>query len=530
MSDELWIDGERYVSKFEYEKNADNAVYPDNVIKKVLQHKGGGMNAVSEISYINDNYGRNSTRILRNENGDQLYSQAISYLDVSDNRYPNGKTTGYIAGITDALIDGSIQTNYTYTDAGEIYTVSTNSQINERYRYDSIGRLTREDNRILNKTVVYSYDISGNLTSKVVCGFTLSDSDPTGTAVSYGYASDGLKGRLISYNGKNLSGYNAQPYSYCGTPLVYFDHKSTTSYWEMTWNGRVLKTMQKKNINGITSSESISFRYDSENIRINKIVNGSQIDYIYVGSDLAREKRGDIDITYIYGLDGVIGFEYKEADGQVSRYYYLKNIRGDVTNILDNNGNIIVKYAYDAWGNHKVLNASGVENTSDDFIGNINPIRYRGYYYDKETGLFLVTSRYYDPETARFISPDDISYLDPETIGGMNLYAYCGNDPVNRYDPTGHFWDTIFDVGFIIWGIVDVINGGWKDWKNWVALGTDLLFAVVSILSKSIFIFMNSLIAGSNVDDVFNFLRGVKEICSISSVPLVRYFISCITP
>ena len=445
VSDELWIDGERYVSKFEYEKNADNAVYPDNVIKKVSQHKGGGMNAVSEISYINDNYGRNSTRILRNENGDQLYSQAISYLDVSDNRYTNGKTTGYIAGITDALADGSIQTNYTYTDAGEIYTVSTNSQINERYRYDSIGRLTREDNRILNKTVVYSYDISGNLTSKVVCGFTLSDSDPTGTAVSYGYASDGLKGRLISYNGKNLSGYNAQPYSYYGTPLVYFDHKSTTSYWEMTWNGRVLKTMQKKNINGITSSESISFRYDSENIRINKIVNGSQIDYIYVGSDLIREKRGDIDITYIYGLDGVIGFEYKEADGQVSRYYYLKNIQGDVTNILDNNGNIIVKYAYDAWGNHKVLNASGVENTSDDFIGNINPIRYRGYYYDKETNLYYLISRYYDPEIGRFISPDHIGYalIGVTEPNGLNLYAYCLNNPVMYSDQEGTVFGSI---------------------------------------------------------------------------------------
>ena len=285
----------------------------------------------------------------------------------------------------------------------------------------------------------------------------MSDSDPTGTAVSYGYASDGLKGRLISYNGKNLSGYNAQPYSYYGTPLVYFDHKSTTSYWEMTWNGRVLKTMQKKNINGITSSESISFRYDSENIRINKIVNGSQIDYIYVGSDLIREKRGDIDITYIYGLDGVIGFEYKEADGQVSRYYYLKNIQGDVTNILDNNGNIIVKYAYDAWGNHKVLNASGVENTSDDFIGNINPIRYRGYYYDKETNLYYLISRYYDPEIGRFISPDHIGYalIGVTEPNGLNLYAYCLNNPIKYIDSTGKSVVAIL----LILGIATIIGG-----------------------------------------------------------------------
>ena len=110
-----------------------------------------------------------------------------------------------------------------------------------------------------------------------------------------------------------------------------------------------------------------------------------------------------------------IGFEYKYANGQVSRYYYRKDIRGDIINILDNNGNIVVKYVYDAWGNHKVLDAAGTENTSDDFIGNINPIRYRGYYYDRETNLYYLISRYYDPEIGRFINNDSIGYIDPES-------------------------------------------------------------------------------------------------------------------
>ena len=90
---------------------------------------------------------------------------------------------------------------------------------------------------------------------------------------------------------------------------------------------------------------------------------------------------------------------------------------------------------YDAWGNHTVADYTEFN------LGNINPIRYRSYYFDTETGLYFLQSRYYDPQTGRFISMDDISYLDPETIGGANLYAYCGNNPIMRVDPTGHDWD-----------------------------------------------------------------------------------------
>ena len=87
---------------------------------------------------------------------------------------------------------------------------------------------------------------------------------------------------------------------------------------------------------------------------------------------------------------------------------------------------------YDAWGNHTVTDYTEYN------LGNINPIRYRGYYYDTETGLYYLKSRYYDPQTGRFISMDDISYLDPETIGGANLYTYCLNNPVKYVDPSGH--------------------------------------------------------------------------------------------
>lgn len=129
----------------------------------------------------------------------------------------------------------------------------------------------------------------------------------------------------------------------------------------------------------------------------------------------------------------------------------------NVIGILDSAGATVVKYIYDAWGNHKVLNADGTENTDATFVGNINPIRYRSYYYDTETGLYYLQSRYYDPEVGRFISMDDINYLDPETIGGVNLYAYCLNNPVMYVDPSGHL----------------------PKWTAWLISGTALVGGIV---------------------------------------------------
>ena len=111
----------------------------------------------------------------------------------------------------------------------------------------------------------------------------------------------------------------------------------------------------------------------------------------------------------------------------------------------------MVRYRYDGWGNHKVMNPDGSKNESDTFIGNINPFRYRGYYYDVETGLYYLKTRYYDPEVGRFITIDDISYLAPDTINGLNLYAYCGNNPVMMVDPDGcapKWWQwLLFGIG-----------------------------------------------------------------------------------
>ena len=130
----------------------------------------------------------------------------------------------------------------------------------------------------------------------------------------------------------------------------------------------------------------------------------------------------------------------------------------------------MVKYTYDAWGNHKVLNPDGTENTSAMFIGNINPIRYRSYYFDTETGLYFLQTRYYDPQIGRFINIDDISYLESETINGLNLYAYCLNNPIMNVDLTGHSWESFWK--------------GVGDWfsDNWVKLVVGIGVVVVGAL------------------------------------------------
>ena len=153
-------------------------------------------------------------------------------------------------------------------------------------------------------------------------------------------------------------------------------------------------------------------------------------------------------------LEKLIYFTYNGT-----RYFYVFNAQNDITHLVDDTGNIVASYIYDAWGNHQVLDASGIENTSADFIGNINPYRYRGYLYDTDSGLYYCNARYYSPELCRWISPDSIEYLDSNTIGGLNLYCYCMNNPINYVDPSGHAFISVL-VGL---GIAALIGAGIGD-------------------------------------------------------------------
>ena len=159
---------------------------------------------------------------------------------------------------------------------------------------------------------------------------------------------------------------------------------------------------------------------------------------------------------YYYDIEGLVGIEY-----QGKKYNIVKDILGNVSKIMYKN-RIIGEYEYDGWGKCVEKELSPEKNTEiDTFVLHNNPFRYRGYYYDVETGLFWLSSRYYSPELCRFISPDSVEYLNPESINGLNLYAYCGNNPVMGYDPYGTFdlWELFRGVGNIITGALAIGAG-----------------------------------------------------------------------
>ncbi len=188
------------------------------------------------------------------------------------------------------------------------------------------------------------------------------------------------------------------------------------------------------------------------------------------------------EIWYNYGVNGIHGITVKKVGESAStEYVFRKNVQGDVTHIYKiNNGNLelVAQYKYDAWGKCEVVNSVGSE------IGNINPIRYRGYYYDTDTGLYYLNARYYDPETGRFISADSTQYLEPNAINGLNLYAYCANNPVMNVDPSGQWLLSILIAGLIGAAISGVFNAveqavSGKPW-DWKSFGLSLLGGFVS--------------------------------------------------
>ena len=148
-----------------------------------------------------------------------------------------------------------------------------------------------------------------------------------------------------------------------------------------------------------------------------------------------------------YSCSGSLaGFIYDGED-----YYYRKDLEGDITGIYDDAGNLKVTYTYDMWGKQ-----TGVTDTSGTGLADVNPFRYRGYYYDSETGYYYLNSRYYDPETGRFLNADDPAYIGDSGIEG-NLYAYCGNNAVNMEDPDGYFALSAKTAAFIADSLISVI-------------------------------------------------------------------------
>ena len=228
-----------------------------------------------------------------------------------------------------------------------------------------------------------------------------------------------------------------------GNPLNYYNGSSYSFTWK---NGRQLATATK-------GSNSLSFDYNDEGIRTKKVVNGVEHTYYLSGSQITAEEWGSNLCVYLYDADGApIGMQYRTtsmAKGDFYTFWFEKNLQGDIVAVYNESGTKVYTYQYDAWGN---CTATPVSSIGANIYAQYNPFRYRGYYYDMETGLYYLQSRYYDPAVGRFINAD--GQLNPGVLGS-NMYAYCNNNPIMGTDETGRGW-----LGALVGGLCGAIVGG----------------------------------------------------------------------
>lgn len=308
---------------------------------------------------------------------------------------------------------------YSYDRSGNItHKVKIKNETikeNINYQYDASGRLIKEncyDGTNFKYNYGYKYNQSGDILEKIEYNI----SDVIISKEVYNYSTTNSS-QLLSINKINTNN------EIIGTKTITYLEEdpfrpATYKNNNLTWNGKRL-----------TSYGTNTYKYNSEGIRISKTTSEGDYKYLLDGNKIIKEiKPNNKEIYYHYDeKEELVGFNYNAKE-----YFYIRDITGNITNIIDSNGTIKVSYEYDAWG--KVINIDG-----DEDLIEINSYLYKGYYYDKETQLFYCNFRYYDPEIRRWISIDDVNYLDSKTINGVNLYAYCMNNPVMCSDPSGHF-------------------------------------------------------------------------------------------
>ena len=325
--------------------------------------------------------------------------------------------TPLIHSVTTSKPDGSETLYYTYDERGNITYIRRGvSTVVCRYTYDSLGQLIREDNSVLGKTYVWTYDKAGNILSRKTYAYTIGTLGAVQNTVIYGYDNGSWGDLLISFNGQSIA------YDGIGNPG--------------TWNGNALTWQGRR----LMSYGSNTYTYNADGIRTSKTVNGVEHIYHLSGTQILSEEwtEGNVQhiLIYVYDASGQpIGMSHYENGAQRGTYVFVKNIQGDVIGIYDEEGTCLVTYTYDAWGNVTVSYSNGGASTAARY----NPFRYRGYYYDTETSLYYLNSRFYDPNVGRFLNADGIDFLGTdEGLLSYNLFAYCLNEPVNRTDDSGN--------------------------------------------------------------------------------------------
>ena len=358
---------------------------------------------------------------------------------------------------------------YTYDNRGNIVkiqeSVSPFTTIAE-YSYDSRNQLIQETYD--GDTYTYTYDTAGNILSE---------------------SKNGSVTRTYSYNDSRwhdkLTAVNTVPITYdaIGNPDTY--QSGSGGSWDLSWeNGRQLASVERSATSGtLLTEEEYSNEYDLDGIRSKKVsvvtkynINsgsgggtvlsgGNSIQgivkppinqpekkliskttkthtYLTQNGKVMRDTLNTTVLqTKITRKTEILDFIYDEsgrpfaliytngADDPVT-YYYVLNLQGDVVALTDDTGAIVAEYVYNAWGEKlHILDSDGNEITSSSNIAIINPLRYRGYYYDTETGWYYLQSRYYDPVNHRFINADTYASTNPTNAIACNMFAYCNNNP-----------------------------------------------------------------------------------------------------
>ena len=377
------------------------------------------------ISYIYDALGRIQSEDVTSEDVGIGIINTYDYLQ-------NEECSTDLIKTHSTNIAGTVETvEYGYDINGNIILEEGNDYV-IRYQYDKLNRLIREDNQKLNETKLYSYDKGGNLLSVKECEFTLETDVKVTNVITLSYANARWKDKLIKINNKPIKYEALGRMNKIGDDVLSYNDEGKLSKFN-----------------------TITFTYDINGRRQTK---GNK-KYYYDGNRLIREEITEDDvINYEYSMEKVVGFTYNKH-----RYIYQRNIQGDIIGILDvDSETIVAKYNYDAWGNHKVI------EIGDNNIGEINPIRYRGYYYDKETGLYYLNSRYYSPELRRFICADEVSILDEtkSQINGLNLYMYCNDNPVMYADPSGYAFIAALLISMGIAALIGGATAGYSAYQS----------------------------------------------------------------
>ncbi|CDD91877.1 rhs family protein [Coprobacillus sp. CAG:826] len=398
-------------------------------------------------------------RVLSTEiedNGSVVLKKTYTYEDraVTENGSTETRTSGIISKEVDTYGGKQTTTSYVFDELGRVTRKSLGMSVtNHTFEYDARGFLSQERLPTSLQRYVYEYDNNGNI--KTVKYYKNSSTvTPTTTTFTYGTL---YKDRLEKV------GTDVLEYEETNPLYVKRIYNSSTQVEKMnfTWRG---SRLTKLIVNGETS---IQYEYNDDGTRRRKLIKETKTEngvsktiddviYSYVGGQLQSETHSKgYQLQYFYGLDGRLSFFIYRKDNVETRYYYRWDLLG-ITGIIDKDGNVVANYSYDAYGNMQII-------FLDDSIGAINPMRYKGYYYDSETKYYWLNSRFYVPSWRRFLSPDSLDYLDSENINGLNLYCYCMNDPLNLYDPTGH---SAVLIGLIIGALIGFGTATYIDYQD----------------------------------------------------------------